>query len=293
MVLGADERVCNLVKYRVPDLVSRRFQTKEARQADHSDVVSAASSLSGSIVELKTPTRKTVSMDESLRQPGDLHQPLLVNPSEIRRNPFKQCVGHPIVLAVGASNHGAFGAELSNDTAKLDGLIRERNFVVWAEAGLERVNAEVHGFLPPTLVSHHKAPRNLVFASVCGDDQRAPGRLPCNVPMDAPAKVHEADRVVDGECRDCRLAFFHWSDETNLLRVHKRSCFTDAVAALVDQLRQVAAQRLRAATDEEVPFAEETPVVDSGRPPLCRLMFRIRIVILSASGKNTHRSMKR
>ena len=210
VVLGADERVGNLVKYRVPDLVSRCFKTKEARQADHLDVVSAASRLSGSVVELKAPTRKTVSMDESLRQPGDLHQPLLVNPSGIGCNRFKQCVGHPKVLAAGASNQGALGAEPGDDAAKPAGLKGERNLVVRAEARLERVDAEVHGFLPPTLVSHQKAPRNLVFASVCRDDLRAPRRLPCDVPLDAFATVHEADRVANGECRECRLAFFHW-----------------------------------------------------------------------------------
>lgn len=206
MVPGADERMGNLVKYRVPDLVSGCFKTKEARQADHSDVVSAASGLSGSVVELKTPTRKAVSLDESFRQPGNFQKPLPISPSGIGCNRFKQCVRHPIVLAVGASNHGALGAEPGNDTAKPAGIIGERNLVVGAEARLERVDAEVHGFLPPTLVSRQKAPRNLVFASVCGDDLRVPGRLPCNVPLDAFATVHEADRLADGECRECRLA---------------------------------------------------------------------------------------
>lgn len=209
MVLGANERMGNLVKYRVPDLVSRCFKTKKPRQADYLDVVSAAPGLSGSVVELKTPTRKAVSMDESFRQPGNLRQPLPVFPSGLGCNRLEQCVGHPKGLVAGASNQGALGAEPGNDTVTRAGPKGKRNLVVGAIARLERIDVEFHGFFPPTLVSRQKAPRNPVFGSVRTDDQCPPERLPCNVPLDALAKVHEADGVVDRERRECRLVCNH------------------------------------------------------------------------------------
>jgi hypothetical protein len=67
VVLGPDERVCDLVKNRFPNLINRCFEAKEARHADHPDAVSAASSLSQSVVELKTPNHEAVSTDESFR----------------------------------------------------------------------------------------------------------------------------------------------------------------------------------------------------------------------------------
>ena len=152
VVLGPDERVCDLVKNRFPNLINRCFEAKETGQADHPGAVIAASGLSGSVVELKTPPPEAVSMDESIREPGHLCELLIVSPSGIGRNRFKQCVRHPIVLAVITSNYGALGAEPGDDTAKRAGLIRERNLVVGAEARLERVVAEVHRLFLTRLV---------------------------------------------------------------------------------------------------------------------------------------------
>ena len=149
-------------------------------------------------------------MDESIREPGHLCELLIVSPSGIGRNRFKQCVRHPIVLAVITSNYGALGAEPGDDTAKRAGLIRERNLVVGAEARLERVVAEVHGLFLTRLVRCQKLPRDLVFASVRRYHQCAPGRLPRNVPLDHFAEVREADRVAEGELSGRRHAISHW-----------------------------------------------------------------------------------
>ena len=210
IVLGTDERVCNLVKNRVPDLFNRCFEAKEARHADHPDAVSTASSLSRSVVELKTPTYQAVSTDESFRYLGDCRQALPVSPSGIACNRFKQCVWHPIVLAVGASDQGALGAEPGDDASELVGFMRERNLVFGAEACLERVNTQVNGLFLPILIPRQQAPWDSVFASVCRYDQCAPDCFPRNMPPNALAMVGEADGVAEGELGACRHVFNQW-----------------------------------------------------------------------------------